>query len=78
MNPGVPWNYARQPEPEPEPEEKPPDESVNLWRMEQLLNAGWDEAWAALLACDHTVDLHRACELLEQGCDPAVALHILT
>lgn len=69
---------ARQPEPEPEPEEseeREPDE-VNVWRYERLLEAGWDELLAGILAVSD-VDLHRACELLKGGCDQATAWEIV-
>lgn len=75
----------RPPKPEPEGEpvpemplpEDPDPGGVNAWRLERLLAAGWDDLHAALLACDHTVDLHRACELLEAGCPPQRAWEIL-
>jgi hypothetical protein len=52
-------------------------ERVERWRAEALERAGYDEASAAMLAARHDVDLHRAIELLEQGCPPGIALRIL-
>ena len=50
---------------------------VDEWRFRQLLRAGWPEQQALLLAADHDVDLHLACDLLANGCDPALACDIL-
>jgi len=47
------------------------------WRLQQLLEAGYDDDAAALLAAQLGVDLHRARLLLEQGCSPKTALRIL-
>jgi hypothetical protein len=47
------------------------------WRLEQLLNAGWPEDKAAALALSADVDLHRACDLLRQGCALELAWEIL-
>jgi hypothetical protein len=51
--------------------------SVDEWRFQQLLTAGWPEQEALLLAGRHDIDLHLACELLEDGCEPELAWHIL-
>lgn len=57
--------YRPPPAPEPETEtEQPPDTSVHDWRLEQLTQAGWPPLLASMLAVDHSVDLHFACELL--------------
>lgn len=48
------------------------------WRHAQLLAAGWPEPHAFMLATLTEVDLHRACELLEHGCDVGTAWLILT
>ncbi len=47
------------------------------WRYETLRRAGYVPNDAARLARHRSVDLHRAVELLEQGCEPAIALRIL-
>jgi len=38
---------------------------------------GRPEQQALILAANHDVDLHLACDLLAQGCDPTVAAEIL-
>ena len=50
---------------------------VDDWRFHQLVRAGWPEQHALLLAADHDIDLHVACDLLADGCDPALAYAIL-
>jgi hypothetical protein len=50
---------------------------VEDWRFNQLAGAGWPEQQALVLAANHDVDLHIACDLLAKGCDPAVAWEIL-
>ena len=52
-------------------------ERVERWRAEALERIGYDASSAALLASRHDVDLHRAIELVEQGCSPEIALRIL-
>jgi hypothetical protein len=52
-------------------------ERVERWRTAALENAGYDPDSAALLAARHDVDLHRAIEMVEQGCAPETALRIL-
>ena len=51
--------------------------SVEDWRFQQLLAAGWPEQPALVLAAHHAVDLHLACDLLANGCDLALASEIL-
>jgi hypothetical protein len=51
---------------------------VYCWRMEELLRAGYHQMLAGRLAADARVDLHQACELLEQGCDGDTAFRILS
>jgi hypothetical protein len=52
-------------------------EQVERWRLESLERAGYDVESAAVLAASHEVDLHRAIQLLQQGCPVEVALQIL-
>ena len=52
-------------------------EKVERWRAEALEKVGYDAASAMQLAARHDVDLHRAVELVEAGCDPELALRIL-
>ncbi len=47
------------------------------WRYKQLKLAGYDEETAALLTLDPSVDLHRAVDLLGDGCSVAMARKIL-
>jgi hypothetical protein len=53
------------------------ERGVDEWRFQQLLEAGWPERQALVLAAHHDVDLHLACDLLAQGCDLALAWEIL-
>lgn len=74
----LPWFRMPPPEPEPEPEDdEPMPAPMDDWRLERLIAAGWDEIPALIIAADHAVDLHRACGLLENGCDQATAWAIL-
>ena len=52
-------------------------ERVQAWRAEELERAGYSSAAAAQLAARLDVDLHRAIDLVRQGCPPDVALSIL-
>lgn len=52
-------------------------ERVESWRLEELTRAGYPTEAAAQLAARHDVDLHRAIDLLRQGCPPEVAVSIL-
>jgi hypothetical protein len=51
--------------------------TVENWRFQQLVVAGWSEQQALVLAASRDVDLHLACDLLAEGCDPGIALQIL-
>jgi len=51
--------------------------TVDDWRFQQLLSAGWPEEQALVLAARPDVDLHLACDLLAKGCDPTLAWEIL-
>ena len=53
------------------------DRAVIDWRREQLLDAGFPGGLAEELACDWRFDLHALIELVERGCDPALAARIL-
>ena len=50
---------------------------IERWRTEALERAGYERAAAVKLAARSDVDLHRAVELLEQGCPQDLALRIL-
>ena len=52
-------------------------ERVQAWRAEELERAGYSPAAAAKLAARLDVDLHRAIDLVRQGCPHDVALSIL-
>jgi hypothetical protein len=52
-------------------------ERVERWRAQELERAGYSADAAAKLAARPDVDLHRAVDLLGQGCPPAVAVDIL-
>jgi hypothetical protein len=52
-------------------------ERIERWRAEELLRAGYGTRAAGRLSTRHDIDLHRAVELLEQGCPPELALKIL-
>lgn len=50
---------------------------VESWRAEELIRAGYTPSDAVALAARHDIDLHRAVELLEQGCPIDLAIDIL-
>jgi hypothetical protein len=50
---------------------------VLSWRVERLLDAGYDGEAALVIGLDPGIDLHRAVELVRAGCLPATALRIL-
>jgi hypothetical protein len=50
---------------------------VERWRIDELERAGYDHRAAMTIAARHDVDLHRAVDLLRQGCSPDLALKIL-
>ena len=52
-------------------------EHVIVWRRSQLVAAGFGEALALTVAADGGYDLHALIELVERGCDPALAVRIL-
>ena len=49
---------------------------VESWRLHVLMEAGYTLSLAERIAATE-VDLHRAVELLESGCDPETAAEIL-
>jgi hypothetical protein len=50
---------------------------VVAWRREQLLAAMFEVELANELAVDWRFDLHALIELVERGCEPALAVRIL-
>ena len=54
------------------------DEPVYLWRLEQLLQAGYGERLATEIAGRYEIDLHFAVELRSRGCAPDTAFRILS
>jgi hypothetical protein len=52
-------------------------DTVTAWRVERLLDVGYDGEAALVLALDRDVDLHLAVSLLERGCPADTALQIL-
>lgn len=52
-------------------------ERIERWRTEALVRAGYDAPIAAELAARLDIDLHRATDLLAQGCSQELALRIL-
>ena len=50
---------------------------VESWRLHVLMEAGYPLPLAEKLAATEVVDLHRAVELLGQGCSPETAVEIL-
>ncbi len=52
-------------------------ELVERWRAEELQRAGYPEDLAEQLAARADVDLHRALDLVRDGCAPQLAAAIL-
>lgn len=52
-------------------------ERVTRWRVEQLLDAGYDGESALVIGLDASIDLHDAMSLLRRGCPVETALRIL-
>jgi hypothetical protein len=50
---------------------------VERWRADELERAGFDARAAAQIAARHDIDLHRATDLISNGCAPELALQIL-
>ena len=57
---------------------EPKQDDVIGWRRNRLLAAGFPEPLARSLARDGRYDLHALIELVERGCDPLVAMRILS
>lgn len=51
--------------------------TVEQWRHDVLLAAGYPKALAKTIAACHDIDLHQAVHLTEQGCTPQLAAKIL-
>jgi hypothetical protein len=50
---------------------------VMRWRVEQLLDAGYDGESALVIGLDPSIDLHTALGLIRRGCPVETALKIL-
>lgn len=61
----------------PEPPPQTEREQVEDWREATLIAAGYPADDAIELSRRHDVDLHRAVDLVRQGCDVQVAVEIL-
>jgi len=60
--------------------EVPPQDSldqVEAWRLHCLLRAGWKLEHAQVIAILVDVDLHKACRMVQAGCESEMALQIL-
>ena len=53
-----------------------PPLDVADWRRCRLVEAGFPEDVAELLACDPRYDLHALLELVDRGCPPLLAVRI--
>lgn len=54
------------------------DRSLESWRRLELIHCGFPESLAGHVAGDERYDLRQLIELVEQGCSPALAVHILS
>ena len=52
-------------------------DQVEHWRAQELIRAGYPADAAAELASRHDIDLHRAVELIVNGCPAELAVQIL-
>ena len=59
------------------PLERPDADEVVRWRLERLLEAGYEAETASFLADRLHVDLHVAIRLVQRGCPSATAVRIL-
>jgi hypothetical protein len=62
---------------EDEPRFQTEQERIVRWRVERLLDAGYDGEAALLIGMDLGIDLHAAIDLVLAGCSPETALRIL-
>lgn len=53
-------------------------DSVQAWRTEMLVAAGYPEEEALLLGRRTDIDVHVAVDLLRNGCSVSLAIRILT
>ena len=61
-----------------EAEETGEERTVWLWRFEQLVQSGYPELYASMLASDRAVDLDLARRLVAKlACPPELAIRIL-
>jgi hypothetical protein len=51
--------------------------AVVAWREARLHLAGFDQEAASQLACEEAIDLHALLDLIDRGCPPPLAAHIL-
>ena len=54
-----------------------PAAEVVLWRLEQLVAAGFTRPLASIIAENAGYDLHALIELVERGCPPPLAARIM-
>lgn len=52
-------------------------DSVEAWRLRELMRAGYAYEDAEQIAGRHDIDLHRAIDLVGRGCPPLTATRIL-
>jgi hypothetical protein len=52
-------------------------DEVTRWRGRHLAATGFAPGLAAAIACDPHYDLHALIELVDRGCRPDLAAHIL-
>ncbi len=57
--------------------ERPDRDSVVLWRIDRLAEAGFGLELADALARDCAYDLHALLSLVDRGCPPVLAARIL-
>jgi hypothetical protein len=53
------------------------EEAIFAWRLEQLMHAGYGPGEAKFLARRLDIDLHKATDLVRNGCPPELAVAIL-
>ncbi|MEP7194717.1 MAG: hypothetical protein ABI903_17860 [Actinomycetota bacterium] len=55
-----------------------PPVDVVTWRLCRLLESGFDQDLAGLLASIPAVDIHALLQLVDRGCSPVLAARILS